>query len=95
MTDFTLKEQNFINAYTTAVTNILNANISLTNIVSQWNAMAYATGASPSGNNITDATAASVRPSLNALILNQAMGAIASVQATIAANLGYLEAIRP
>lgn len=95
MTDLTSKSQNFIDALTSAVLLLQNANDAVGQVIMQWNAMAYATGASPSGNNITDAIAAAKRPSLNALVLNSAIGALASVQTTIAANTGYLEAMRP
>lgn len=95
MTDLTSKSQNFIDALTSAVLLLQNANDAVGQVIMQWNAMAYATGASPSGNNITDAIATAKRPSLNALVLNSAIGALASVQTTIAANTGYLEAMRP
>jgi hypothetical protein len=93
--DLTLKQQNFINSLTNAVVNLQNANDAVGQVLMQWNAMAYATGASPSSNNITDAVASALRPSLNALILNEAIGALASVQAAIASNTGYLESVRP
>lgn len=95
MTDLTSKQADMITAITDAVLLLLNADAAATLVATEWSAMAYATGASPSGNNITDSVAEAARPSLNALILNQSMGALASVQATIAANRGYLEAIRP
>ena len=95
MVDLTLKSENFITAFTNAVLQLQATNIELTDIFNQWNAMAYATGANPTSNNITDTIAQAVRPSLDALILNQAMGAIAAVQTTLAANEGYLEAMRP
>jgi hypothetical protein len=93
--DFTAKQQNFISALTNAIIALQTANDACGQVAMEWNAMAYATGASPTGNNITDAVANQIRPSLNASIINSAIGAIAAVQATVAANAGYLEAMRP
>lgn len=89
------KIANFINTLTNAVISLESMNDTLSDVMTQWNAMAYATGANPSSNNITDAQAQEVRPSINAQLINSAIGAIAAVQSAIAANAGYLEAMRP
>jgi hypothetical protein len=62
----------------------------------QWDACAYATGATPAGNNITDADlAAAGFGYMTALQLNQLIGALAAIKATLDQNRGYLEAARP
>lgn len=46
-------------------------------------------------NAISDATAETAIPQANAAAIAGAEGAVVSILATIAANRGYLEAIRP
>ncbi len=94
------KQLNFCRAFATAVVALLDANDNLTALVNDWNANAFATGASPTGNNITDTVISG-----NSLIqdvayitaadLNTAEGAVVAVQTTVAAQRGYLEAMRP
>lgn len=93
--DLTIKQQNYINYLTSAYSQLSSAMQIVDEAISQWNAMAYASGASPSGNNITDDVAGALRPSLNAGILNSAIGALVSVQTVVNSNSGYLEALRP
>lgn len=100
--NITTKQQNFVTNLAAAVTALLEANGDLVELCgsqseSQWNANAYATGASPAANNITDALLNGTPNNLqyiSAAGLNAAVGAVVAVQATISANIGYLEALR-
>ena len=81
---------------------MLDASDNLNALINQWNGNSYATGASPTANNITDAVLSGNSliqdvAYMTALQLNQAEGAVAgtgAVLAVIAANRGYLEAMR-
>lgn len=86
-------------AFSAGVVALLAANDNLVSLVNQWNGNSYATGASPTGNNITDAVLSGGTNQqvafLSAAGLNEAEGAVVAVQATVAAQRGYLEMARP
>lgn len=97
--DISTKQQNFVTNFVTACVALLELNDStLAPIVADWNGNAYATGASPAGNNITD-TLLNGSPNANQYIsaagLNYAEGAVVAIMATISAQRGYLEAMIP
>jgi hypothetical protein len=94
MADLGLKKGSFIRRYVTAIEGLLAASELLSTINGEWDANAYATGASPPENNITDADLAAVAPWVTALQLNEAEGATVAVGNTVTAQRGYLEAIR-
>ena len=77
-----------------AIEGLLESANGLVSLKSEWTANAYPTGADPVEHNITDADLAAVAPWLTALQLNQAVGAVESVQVAVQANRGYLEAVR-
>jgi hypothetical protein len=94
------KQLNFVDQFTKAVVQLLSDNKELLDLLANWNGNAYATGAEPTSNNITDDVLSG--NSLNqqwaymtASQLNEAVGAVKTVNDTIAANRGYLEAMRP
>lgn len=94
------KQLNFVRQFSAAVVALLQANDALTSLVANWNGNSYATGASPTGNNITDTVIsgnAQIQDVayMTAAELNSAEAAVASVQAVVASNRGYLEAMRP
>ena len=96
----TSKQLNFISGFTQGVVSLLKANDDLLSLINQWNGNSFATGASPSGNNITDTVISGGSPPssfqyMTAAQLNSAEGAVVSVTSTVAANRGYLEAMRP
>jgi hypothetical protein len=93
--DLTPKQTGFVSRYRDTTTDFLRLADKLANLKSEWDANAFATGASPAGNNITDTTVQAAAPAATALQLNQAIGAVESIRTTIAANRGYLEALRP
>ena len=93
------KQLNFVADFTTAVTGLLRANDVLISLVAQWKGNSYATGASPSENNITDEVLSG--NSLNQQFaymtadqLNRAEGSVEAVNAAVDTNRGYLEAMR-
>jgi hypothetical protein len=94
------KQLNFLSAFTQGIIALLQANDNLTSIIANWNGNSYATGASPTSDNITDTVISGGTPPsafayMTAAELNSAQGAVVNVQATIATNRGYLEAMRP
>lgn len=92
----TSKQVNFAGRYVQGIQAVLTAFDGLELLKNEWDANAYATGASPSGNNLTDALLQSNGYAyLTALQVNQAVGAVESLRTTLAANRGYLEALRP
>ena len=93
--DLTQKKSTFIRRYVDAINTFMNQVNDLDGLKAEWDANAYATGASPPENNITDADCAAVAPWIDALKLNQAIGAQVSVGDTVNSNRGYLEAVRP
>jgi hypothetical protein len=92
--DLAQKHANFIRRYVTAVENFLAASELLSSMKGEWDANAYATGADPAGNNITDAEMAIAAPWATALQLNQAVGAAEAIGGTVTTQRGYLEALR-
>jgi hypothetical protein len=93
--NFTPKQQTFLNTWVTQLLQFLNDADELGVLNNEWTANAFATGANPTSNNITDAVVQGPYPAATALVLNEAVGAVVAIQATIAANRGYLEAMRP
>lgn len=89
------KQQGFCTRYIQQVADLLHTIDTLADLKAEWDANAYATGASPAGNNITDAVIQGVAAYATAAQLNSAVGAIESIRTTVAANRGYLEAMRP
>ena len=94
MADLAQKKASFIRRYVAAIEGLLESANGLVSLKSEWSANAYPTGGDPAGNNITDEDLATVAPWLTALQLNQAVGAVESVQVAIQQNRGYLEAVR-
>ncbi len=93
--NFGPKQQVFMNTWVTQLLQFLDNADELMTLNNEWTANAFATGANPTSNNITDAVVQGPYPAATALILNQAIGAVVAIQATIATNRGYLEAMRP
>jgi hypothetical protein len=93
--DLSSKQVGFVNRYKQAVVNLLSDLDALSLLYAEWNADAYATGASPAGNNITDSIVQQSMPYATAFELNQAVGAVVAIETTVASNRGYLEALRP
>ena len=93
--DLSGKQGRFLTAYIAAINALCNDADNLAALYTQWQNDAYATGANPGADNITDALVQVQAPYATALQLNQAVGAVVAIQATIAANRGYLEAMRP
>lgn len=98
--DLAPKQLNFVQDFTAAVVQLLRTNDLLLAQLANWNGNSYATGAEPLENNITDDVLSG--NSLNqqwayitAIGLNEAIGAVKTVTDTVAANRGYLEAMRP
>lgn len=91
----TSKQVNFINRYIQQVATLIGCIDALAALKSEWDADAYATGATPVGNNITDVIIQGTAPYATAQQLNQVVGAVESIRTTVAANRGYLEAMRP
>jgi hypothetical protein len=89
------KKDNFTRRWAHAITVLLSNVEDLTALKEEWDANAYATGAEPLSNNITDLDLARVAPWIDALLLNDSIGAAVSVLAIVDDNRGYLEAIRP
>jgi hypothetical protein len=94
MADLTQKKSSFIRRYVLAIEGLLAASELVSAMNGEWGANAYATGASPPENNITDADLAAVAPWITALQLNEAEGATVAIGNTVTAQRGYLEAIR-
>jgi hypothetical protein len=92
--DLAQKKGSFIRRYVAAVESFLTISDDLTALATEWSANAYPTGADPAGNNITDEDLATVAPWLTSLQLNQAVGAVDAVHATVEEQRGYLEAVR-
>jgi hypothetical protein len=91
----TSKQVNFAGRYCQAIGSLINAIDGLTLLKAEWDANAYATGASPVGNNLTDALLqGNGYAYLTALQVNSAVGAVETIRTTVAANRGYLEALR-
>jgi hypothetical protein len=91
----TSKQTGFINRYTQQIQTLIGCIDALAQLKSEWDANAYATGATPVTNNITDAVIQSTAAYATASQLNQVIGAVESIRTTVAANRGYLEAMRP
>ena len=94
MADLAQKKGSFTRRYVAAIEAFLTNFEDLTALATEWDANAYATGADPTGNNITDDDLALVAPWLTALQLNQAVGAIDAVGVTVDEQRGYIEAVR-
>jgi hypothetical protein len=91
----TSKQIGFASRYVVAIQGLISVIDGLELLKAEWDANAYATGASPAGNNLTDALLQSNGYAyLTALQVNQAVGAVESIRATVATNRGYLEALR-
>lgn len=95
MADLTQKKDGFTRRWIAAIDNFMKQADDLEALNAEWNANAYATGADPLTSNITDEDLARVAPWIDALALNQSIGAMQSVRAVIESNRGYLEAVRP
>jgi hypothetical protein len=95
MADLTQKKTAWISRYVNAIDLFIKQVEVLDSMKEEWDANAYATGASPPGNNITDADCLLIAPWITAVQLNQSIGAQVTVGNTITSNRGYLEAIRP
>jgi hypothetical protein len=93
--DLTAKQVGFINRQITATCTLLAAADLLQSLKSEWDANAYATGANPPENNISDATVAIAAPHMDAVMLNQLIAAVVTIGGTVASNRGYLEDARP
>jgi hypothetical protein len=93
--DLTAKQTGFINRQIAAVCALLAAMDELQSLKSEWDANAYATGANPPENNITDEIVTIAAPHMDALILNELIGAVVAIGDTVSSNRGYLEAVRP
>ena len=94
------KQLNFVGQFTAMTVQLLNDNDVLLGLFSNWLGNAYATGADPIENNITDEVLAGAGLNqqyayMTASQLNQAIGAVKSVTDAIETNRGYLEAMRP
>lgn len=97
------KKLNFMSRLVLAKGDFLATLATLESIKEEWDANAYADGASPAGNNITDSDlqdppasgGSPPFPYLSATQVNQLIGAYEAIKTTIAANRGYLEAARP
>jgi hypothetical protein len=94
MADLSQKKGTFIRRYVAAMEAFLAGSDLLSNLKAEWDANAYATGASPPENNITDADFTTVAPWITALQLNEAIGATVTIGNTVTSNRGYLEPIR-
>lgn len=92
--DLSTKKTNFLTRLTAANQTLLDTMEKIAALKAEWDANAYATGASPSGNNITDAEVQSGFPYMTAAQLNSLIGAHVSVADAVASNRGYLEAAR-
>jgi hypothetical protein len=89
------KQANWIQRFSDAVVGLLAYSDELTALCAEYSTETYGTGGA---NAITDAVAQSVLPASTALTIAQAEGAVigsGAVVATVAANRGYLEAVRP
>lgn len=93
--DLTPKQTNFVARYRAAVVDMLKTGDTLDDLKAEWDANAYATGATPTANNITDAVMLAVAPYATAAQLNAAIAAVEALKSTFAAGRGYLEALRP
>lgn len=93
--DLTTKQSGFVNRHNAAVASLLSLMDQLRALKAEWDANAYATGANPTTNNITDAVVQGTAPYMDAAKLNQAIGAVVTIGGTVDANRGYLEALRP
>lgn len=95
MAVLTTKKQNFVNRLAAANLLLLQTIDALAILKAEWDANAYATGANPSSNNITDADLSDTLFNyMTASQLNSVIGAHVSISATVASNRGYLEAVR-
>lgn len=91
----TSKQVGFAGRYAVAIQGLISVIDGLTLLKAEWDANAYATGASPAGNNLTDAILqGNGFAYLTALQVNQAVGAVETIRTAVAANRGYLEALR-
>jgi hypothetical protein len=95
-----LEQLNFCRQFSAAVVALLQANDSLLSLINNWNGNNYATGASPTSDNITDDVISGNSlvqdmAYMTAAELNSAEGAVVTVTSSVAANRGYLEAMRP
>lgn len=105
MQDISSKQLNFVSRLVALNETLLSAIESMLDLKSEWDANAYAAGAQPTGNNLTDALLnggntppanfVAPFPYLSQTAVNNLIGAWTSVQTTVAANRGYLEAARP
>ena len=88
------KQLNFLTRLNNANLTLIQTVETLAALKAEWDANAYATGASPSGNNLTDVIVQAGFPYETALIINQLIGAHVAIKVTVDANRGYLEAAR-
>lgn len=96
--DVTQKQVNFLIRYVGAVAVLLDALDALSALNSEWTACGFATGAPLVENTnfqITDAVVQGQYPALTAAMINSAQGAVTAILNTEAANIGYLETLRP
>lgn len=93
--NFTAKQQNWILRFSNAVVGLLAYSDQLTALCTEFSNETYGTGGA---NAITDTVVQGQLPAATALLVNEAEGAIigtGGVVATITANRGFLESVRP
>ena len=93
--DFAVKQTTFTQRFSNAVIAFLAANDALVILCNEYATDGYGTGGA---NAITDAAVQSYLPAATALLLAESVGALNgsnAIQATVAANRGYLEMGRP
>lgn len=95
MADRAAKKAAFVSRYIQAVVQLLDDVNKLANLKEEWTANAYPTGGTPAENNIVQSDLLGPAPHMTVLQLNQAVGAVEAVRTTVAAQIGYLEAVRP
>jgi hypothetical protein len=92
---WTTKQQNWVGRFSAQVVALLDAADELTALCTEFTVDAYGTGG---GNALTDSVVQGQLPAATAAIVASAEGAVAGssqILATISANRGYLEAVRP
>jgi hypothetical protein len=93
--EWAVKQTTFTQRFSDAVVVFLAANDALAELCNEFSVDAYGTGGA---NALTDAAVQSYLPAATALIVAEAEGALAGsnqILATVTANRGYLELMRP
>jgi hypothetical protein len=86
------KQTGFVQRYAAAVQALLNDIDQLTLLDAEFTNDAYGSGGA---NALTDVIVEGVLPAASALTFDEAEGAVVAVLATVSANRGYLEIMRP